>query len=164
MPFNAATSAGAYPMTLAASAVGECTDGKKIVRTLLAQTIAGSDIEGDTPMGAISRGASLKLRLTFREWKAIVVTAIYPFSGTNWLAIPPVGPDHYDAAVIAVGTVTSATPAATTGPASWTLAKVIPAVGFSLETLFNSVLRETTIEFECYPESGVSPRRWGTLS
>ena len=117
--------------------------------TIKAQPIANADAYGDTTIDAIHRGADWYCSMVCMEYKAAVLSALWPFSATLG-RLGVIGRLYYDMSAALVLTAVAGTPAASS-PASVTASKAIIAPGFSNRLTFGPTLRFVALRFLLLP-------------
>jgi hypothetical protein len=143
---------GQYTVTLAATTLGimKADDGVPTLEpNIKAQPIAGTDAYGDTTIDAVWRGADWYCSMICMEYRAGVLTALWPFSATMG-RLGVIGRLFYDMSSALVLTAVAGTPAATS-PASLTASKAIIAPGFSNRLTFGPLVRTVPLRFLLLP-------------
>lgn len=155
--------AGQYTATLAASTVGQIERGINSTHSFMKQLIVGDNF-AQAVQDAVFLGADVVFDYRLMEYNAAAVRqAMWPY-GSTWLSVTSVlGTMDVQNSIVAqlILTALAGTPAATSGPATITLPKVILRENFPVNILFAPELRVIPISQRVYPSS---TNVYGTLT
>lgn len=126
------------------------------------------DAFGKTLVDEVYAGGTVKLRMTFKEWKTAVWDIMWPFYATEGATgdLGVIGRMMSDIAGQIVLTPVASTPAVTAGPSNGvcTIYKAIVAPENSREIIMGCAMRDVPIVFNCYPVLNSSRYQWYTWS
>lgn len=155
---------GYYEATYNGNSLG-LVEGPRRFRRRAAGEPIRADKYGDSVIDMIYRGGDQFLMMTFKEWTATVLSALWPW-GADYGAMGDCG----RAAVMQslakeiLLQAVSTTPAYSVGPAVQRYYACILAEENDTEILFGNTQRDVPILFRCFPVSVSGTVRWFSLS
>lgn len=163
--FVAGRYSASYDPTGATTAadLGLAEKGYELQVTYKKELITDTDAYAQTPVDAIYQGSEVFLQSTFKEWKAGILNAIFPYQSIAdgvFLPFGPTGAQSFHLGVIGrldtnidgilILTSTTATPAALS-PATLTATHSMFAENFDIRAMFGPTLRKPPARWRIYP-------------